>query len=576
MTVGAEVREWGLAVDFGTTATAAVTVSGGQKTPLALDEDCLMSSSVYARPDGVLLVGMEADNQAAYAPDCHRPTPKRDVGKNTVRLGSRPYTPVEMIAATMGRVLADALAQHGGVPPAWLVLTHPVRWSRTEREKLAEAMRLAARQLRVSVPEPLFVSEPEAAARSYSIDTHHDPPKVGQKFAVYDLGGGTFDVAVLERTRAGFLKLNEGGINRLGGFDFDHRLYIYLGDRYLRPVDSDFWKAMMHPTPTDPDVADKQRRMRTTVQLLKVMLSTHTSRSTSLPGPNGPVPVLITREEFEALIAADIDRTIEDFLATLDECGLSPSDLAVIYRVGGASRTPLVGRRLEELGAPVYGDDQPKLVVANGASVTERSAVPQESAEVRDDVERERSRLLWETAQAKEERGDSEAAADDYRNIAELGHPDWKNRARNAFQAVGLALVKQNERRALRSAFDRTTGALRSARDVVNTSGALRSLGLAQRVSSIVGSTWRFVGTDITVAFMPGGYAQFSDKRGGRWHQNGSRLTFDSNKYEAFTMVVDGDGMQGEWRRIRGSDQGKTSPVELQRISGNPVTEETT
>lgn len=566
MTVGVGVHEWGLAVDFGTTATAAVTVSAGQVSPLALDGTGRMSSSVYARPDGVLLVGMEADNEAAYALDCYKPTPKRDVAKKTVRLGQRPYTPVEIIAAIMSRVLTDALARHDGVEPAWLVLTHPVSWSPTEREKLAEAMRLAARQMGVRVPEPVFVSEPVAAAQWYSSDTHHDPPQVGQKFAVYDLGGGTFDVAVLKRTTQGFSRLAEGGRDRLGGYDFDHRLLIHLGDRYLRPVDPELWKAMQHPAPRDADVADKQRQMRTIVQLLKEQLSTNTSRSTNLPGVRERV--LVTREDFEEMIAADIDRTIEDLLTTLDECGLSPSDLAVIYRVGGASRIPLVGRRLGELGAPVYGDDEPKLVVARGASITERSTVPQESTEIRDDVERERSRLLWDTAQAKEERGDAAAAADTYRDIAEAGHPDWKSRATKAFQAVRLALVAQGERKTLRTAFDRTTDALRTARDAVNASETFRSLGLKQPGPSIAGSTWQFVGTEVTVMFMPGGYVQFSDRYGGRWHQNGSRLTFDSNNYEAFTMVIDGDAMSGTWRRIAGPDQGVTSPTALQRISG--------
>ncbi len=579
MTVGVGVREWGLAVDFGTTATAGVMVSAGEVSPLALDGAGRMSSSVYARPDGVLEVGRQADHEAAYALERYRPTPKRDVAKPTVRLGDRPYTPVEMISAIMGRVLAEALHQHDGVAPHWLVLTHPVAWSATQREVLAEAMRLAARQLRVSVPEPIFVAEPVAAAQWYSRDSHHDPPQPGELVAVYDLGGGTFDAAVLRRTEQSFTVLGRGGIDGLGGYDFDYRLFTFLGESYLRPVDPDYWQAMQLPAPKNPDVCDKQRRMRTTVQLLKEGLSTYTSRSTNLPGAEGPV--LVTRDELEGLVAADIDRTIEEFLSTLDDCDIATTDLTAIYRVGGASRMPLVGQRLQALanGVPVRTIDDPKLVVALGASITERSAVITESDAVQDDVRGERSRLLWHTAQATEERGDTEAAADHYRKIAELGHPDWRSRARAAFQALGQALARQADRQALRTALTRSTGALRSARAAVSatvsTAVSSRELGRKPTQPSVAGTTWQFVDSEATVDFLPGGGLRFSDRPdGGRWHQNGSRLTFDSSNYYVFTMVIDGDEMSGTWRPIRSPGGTVTNPAALQRISGGLAVEE--
>jgi molecular chaperone DnaK (HSP70) len=368
VTAGSGVRAWGLAVDFGTTATAAVTVTGRQVSALALDGAGRMSSSVYAAPDGVLLVGERADNSAAYGLDRFEPTPKRRIDRPRVRLGGTSYTPVELISAIMRRVLGDAVAQHDGVAPTSVVLTHPVEWSPGQRGVVGAAAHAAGRELGVVLPDPEFVPEPVAAAQWYARDTHHDPPQPGQRVAVYDLGGGTFDVAVLERTADGYEVLRSGGIDPLGGFDFDHRLFTYLGDKYIGPVDGGLWQALQHPSPGDVEVGERRRRMRNSVQLLKEGLSTETSHSMYMHGVSDMV--LVTQDEFNTLIAADVDRTIEELLATLDETGITAGDLAAIYRIGGASRTPLVGRKLEALRAPVRTLDDPKLVVALGASLT--------------------------------------------------------------------------------------------------------------------------------------------------------------------------------------------------------------
>ncbi len=377
MTTGPAAHAWGLAVDFGTTATAAVTVTGEHVSLLSLDGGGRMSSSVYATgSDSELLVGRQADNEAAYALDRYEPTPKRKIHRQTVRLGGRQFTPVELIAAVMAQVLSDAVVQHNGSPPAWLVVTHPVAWPPSQRQVLAGAMEAAANRLGVWIPEPQFVSEPVAAAQWYSRDTYHDPPRVGQKVAVYDLGGGTFDVAVLERTDNGFAVIHSGGIDPLGGYDFDHRLFTYLGNKYIAQEAADVWRGLQRPEPGDVEMGERRRNMQVTVQLLKEALSTQTSRQTQLRGV--PRPVLVTRPEFETLIVADVDRTIEELLTTLDECDLTVGDLAWIYRVGGASRIPLVGQKLQALGAPVHVYDDPKLVVALGASATPnlRSDIP--------------------------------------------------------------------------------------------------------------------------------------------------------------------------------------------------------
>ena len=368
MTGGLGVHAWGLAVDFGTTATAAATVTGDRVSLLSLDGGDRMSSAVYAtESEGAFLVGKEADNEAATSLDRYESTPKRKIHRPSVGLGGQQYAPVELVAVIMTHVLREALGQHNGSPPSQLALTHPVGWTSSRRQILADAVQAAARKLNVSLPDPVFVPEPVAAAQWYSLGQHHDPPQVGQKFAVYDLGGGTFDVAILERTVDDYTEINKGALDPLGGDDFDHKLFTYLGGKYIAKEDEQLWSDLQRPAAGDVDMAERRRQMWTKVQFLKEKLSDQTSRSTRLRGVVDPI--LVTREEFETLIVADVERTIDELLATLDERGLAPNDLAVIYRVGGASRVPLVGRKLEALGAPVYSDDDPKLVVAKGAAL---------------------------------------------------------------------------------------------------------------------------------------------------------------------------------------------------------------
>ncbi|MGW5151713.1 Hsp70 family protein, partial [Rhodococcus koreensis] len=349
-------------------ATAAVTGGDGQvrPQPLALDGAGRMSSSVYAPRVGPLEVGELADHSAGYALDRYEPTPKRKIDRPWVRLGESTFTPTELISGILERVLGDAVSEHEG-PPGRLVLTHPVAWLPAQRAILGAAARAAAERLDLTVPEPEFVPEPVAAAHWYArTDTDPAPPGVGERFAVYDLGGGTFDTAVLERTADGFEVLVSGGIDPLGGYDFDHRLFTYLGERYIAPADPALWAELGSPNPTRVEVSERRRHMQTTVRLLKEALSSHPSRQTNLPGV--PDPVIVTREEFDALIAEDVDRTVATLRGVLDRRGLALGDLTAIYRVGGASRTPLVGDRLQDLRVTVRAVNDPKLVVALGAT----------------------------------------------------------------------------------------------------------------------------------------------------------------------------------------------------------------
>jgi hypothetical protein len=361
-----------LAIDFGTTATAAA-VRNGARGPAALmfaDGSSMLSSSVFAQRDR-LIVGAHADNLAELGLDAYEPTPKRRVGHGRIALGGREFEPAELIGAVLTSVLGEAVRQHNGAAPTRVVLTHPVSWRSSRRRVLDEAFGYAVAGLGGDgLPDPVFVSEPVAAAHWYA---RRDPPKSGDCFAVYDLGGGTFDAAVLRAIDGGFEVVGPpGSIDPLGGFDFDQMLLDYLGQRYIAPVDAELWAQLAPnaPLPADAELAGQRRRLQARVRLLKESLTTLPTADFVLPGMNDPV--LVTRGEYEALIAEKIEATLAELQETIADAGLSPQDLTAIYRIGGAARTPLVGTALDRLQLPVRVVDHPKLVVAQGAATTDQ------------------------------------------------------------------------------------------------------------------------------------------------------------------------------------------------------------
>src|SRR6185312_5344621 len=387
---------WVLAIDFGTTATAAaVREPDGRVTGLVLsDGTSTMPSSVLADPSGVL-VGTKADNAAGYNLDRYQPTPKRDIGRASVLLGSTEFRPCTLIAAVYAAIIREAVRQHNYRPPEQLILTHPVDWSQRRLDVLREAVSLAADEVEMSLPDPTFMPEPVAAARHYARLGPSDDFTVSaaasgdrpghQFFAVYDLGGGTFDVTVLSRSSDGFDILATGGIDPLGGFEFDNRLFTYLGQTHYRKADPKLWQALAYPDPEDPDSGMRRRFLDATVRQVKEELSEHTQRTVRLPGL--PEPVLVTRTEFENLIRTDLDATVAELEATLARAGLTTDQLTGIYRIGGSSRIPLVGSLLDQIERPVHVVDHPKTVVALGAAVDSAESVELEVEDVLPAVE---------------------------------------------------------------------------------------------------------------------------------------------------------------------------------------------
>ncbi len=384
---------WALAVDFGTTATAAaVREADGRVSGLVLSDGTVTTpSSVLADPNG-LLVGTKADSAAGYSLDRYEPTPKRDVGRATVLLGDAEFRPPTLVAAVYAAVIGEAVRQHNHVPPQQLVLTHPVDWTDRRLDVLREAVMLAGTQLEITLPAPLFVPEPVAAATYYARLEASDDERTAridgatdsaadrsgddgdeEYFAVYDLGGGTFDATVLSRSSSGFEILATGGIDPLGGFEFDNRLFNYLGQMHYKKIGPSMWQALAHPDPDDPDSGMRRRFLDATVRQVKEDLSGHTQRTVRLPGL--AEPVLVTRAEFENLIRSDLQATITELEATLARAGLTPDQLAGIYRIGGSSRIPLVGNLLDQFQRPVHVVDHPKTVVALGAAIDSADSV---------------------------------------------------------------------------------------------------------------------------------------------------------------------------------------------------------
>jgi Hsp70 protein len=378
---------WRIAVDFGTSATvAAVVVGGGQPQLLQLEQDSnRMPSVVFLERGGQLAVGRRAANQAMTAPERFHPAPKRDVGQESVTLGGTRVRVEDMVAEIFARVLVEAFRQRGTRPPEAVVLTHPVRWGSERTGQLRRAFAAAAMSLPVrlraaglpepvaaaaeSVPEPQLVTEPVAAAWHYAAD-HRIPS--GASLAVYDLGGGTFDTAVVEHSAAGgFAVRANGGLADLGGEDFDAALFEFLGTERLAGIHPERWQRILDPG-DDHGAWSDQRGLHEHARMAKEELSTRWQVECRLLD-DPLVEIVLRREELNQVIEPDLRRSFDALAATLEQAGLDGGTPEGIYLVGGSSRIPLVSALMQEqLGIEPTPLDDPKAVVALGALAATR------------------------------------------------------------------------------------------------------------------------------------------------------------------------------------------------------------
>jgi actin-like ATPase involved in cell morphogenesis len=352
-----------LGIDLGTTFTAAAVEQGGRAEVVQLgDHAPQIPSAVFVREDGALLVGEAAVRRGAVQPDRLEREFKRRLGDRIPYvLGGQEFT-AEQLTARLLRTVVDEVERRYGGPPERLALTHPANWGAYRRSVLLEAVRLAGVGAVTTLTEP-------AAAAVYFAST--DRVEVGDAIAVYDLGGGTFDAAVLRKSPTEFELLGTpNGVEQLGGVDFDDKIFRY--------VLGSLGEVATALDPDDPAVVAALVRLRRECTDAKEALSkdSETAVPVALPGVP-PTSVHLTRVEFEDMIRPDVDQTVRCMARALETASLAPDDVLTVVLVGGSAQIPLITEALgHEFGRPVSPQPQPKLAVALGAALLAGGVLP--------------------------------------------------------------------------------------------------------------------------------------------------------------------------------------------------------
>src|SRR5699024_7917559 len=354
--VGGAVRV--LSVDLGTSNTVAVLSAHGRPPQVVeVDGSPSMPSAVFAQQGGHLLVGRDAQRQARLDPTRFEPTPKQRVDEQNLLLGDDVVPVSEALAAVLGRVRDETTRQLGGQHPDQVRLTHPAQWGPVRRNVLSVAARQAGLGDAV-----MLIPEPGAAAAHFASFPGKELPP-GQALALYDLGAGTFDVAVVGAAQHGYTVLAEAGLPDLGGLDVDQAMLVHVG-REVSHRDPQQWQRLLRPEST----ADRRgrRALQEDVRGAKEALSRHPQAEVPMPEPF--TDVLVTRAELEGLVRPAMLRSVELLSSTLRDAAISTTGLAGIYLVGGSSRLPLVGSMIsEKLGVVPSSLDQQETAVADGA-----------------------------------------------------------------------------------------------------------------------------------------------------------------------------------------------------------------
>jgi molecular chaperone DnaK len=346
---------YSLGIDLGTTYTAAATWRNGHAETASLgSRAAAIPSVVLLREDETFVTGETANRRGLTEPHRVAREFKRRLGDTTpIMLGGVPYS-AEALMARLLRTVVDEVAKREGGPPTAITVSHPANWGPYKTDLLLQAVRLAGLEEPVS-----FTTEPEAAAIFYSQQQRIEP---GSIVAVYDLGGGTFDAAVLRKKPVGFEILGRPeGIERLGGIDFDAAVFAHVAGAIggkLAELDED-----------DPSVIAAVARLREEVVQAKEALSSDTDVSIPVLLPNLSTEVRLTRAELEAMVRPALSDSIEAMKRALRSANVTPDQLHSVLLVGGSSRMPIVAQLVgAELGRPVAVDAHPKHAVALGAA----------------------------------------------------------------------------------------------------------------------------------------------------------------------------------------------------------------
>lgn len=345
-----------IGIDLGTTNSAVAVMEGGESVIVPNSEGNRTTPSIVAfTKDGERLVGETAKRQAITNPDRTITSIKREMGTEyKVNIYGKDYSPEEISAMILQKLKADT-ESYLGEEVTEAVITVPAYFTDSQRQATKNAGKIAGLNVK------RIINEPTAAALAYGIDKETDQHKV----MVYDLGGGTFDVSILEVGDGVFEVLATRGNNRLGGDDFDEKLLNYLADEFMKQNGVDLRK----------DATSKQR-LKDAAENAKKELSTRVSTNVNLPfisAVNGtPVHLNmdITRSKFDELTSDLVEESLKPVRQALEDAGLSHNDIEKVLLVGGSTRIPAVQEAVKKLiGKNPQKDINPDECVAIGAAL---------------------------------------------------------------------------------------------------------------------------------------------------------------------------------------------------------------
>ena len=366
-----------IGIDLGTTNSVVAVMEGGQPTVIANEEGGRTTPSVVGfTDDGERLVGAIAKRQSVTNPERTVYSVKRFVGRRlsevpeeirlvpykivagkddsvAVEIDEKKYTPQEISAMTLAKLKASAEA-HLGSEVTGAVITVPAYFNDSQRQATKDAGKIAGLDVK------RIINEPTAAALAYGLDKKED-----EKIAVYDFGGGTFDVSILEVGENVVEVKSTNGDTHLGGDNLDQRVIDYLVEEFKKDQGIDLTQ--------DPMAI---QRLREGAEKAKMELSTAQSSDINLPyitaDQTGPkhLTLKLTRAKFEQLIDDLVERTLEPCRQALKDAGLKPSEINEVVLDGGSTRVPLVRQRVQELfGKEPNQTVNPDEVVAVGAAI---------------------------------------------------------------------------------------------------------------------------------------------------------------------------------------------------------------
>jgi len=344
-----------IGIDLGTTNSCVSVIEGGEPVVIANAEGARTTPSVVAfSKEGERLVGQVAKRQAITNPDRTISSIKREMGSNyKVTIDGKNYTPQEISAMILAKLKLDAESYLGG-SVSKAVITVPAYFSDSQRQATKDAGRIAGLEVM------RIINEPTAAALAYGFDKEHE-----QKIMVYDLGGGTFDVSILEIGDGVVEVLATNGNNRLGGDDFDARVMNWMVAEFKssQGVDLSGDKIAM-------------QRLKEAAEKAKIELSGVVSTSINLPyitaDASGPkhLDLTLTRAKFNELTADLVEKTLTPMKQAMADSGLKTSDLSKVLLVGGSTRIPAVQDIVKKFtGIEPFKGINPDECVAMGAAI---------------------------------------------------------------------------------------------------------------------------------------------------------------------------------------------------------------